>query len=265
MHLKESKRWKRRKLDRTAHNTRRAPPKFSYVFHIPPARLGSELSLSTLSPPRSETPTESLLSDGDSSMEHDASHQDGGSSTERAAIPQDDGSSTEHAAILQDDGSSTERAASPQDDGSSTEHAVSPQDDGSSTERAASPQDGDPSPECAANPEDGDKTPTQSSFETQLPPLPSEILNFDENLHPDSHPDYKQLFLEGYRNVSNLALRPFPLVSATAPIRFQCNKFSGQGQIFSQASTPQCDTAPETNTALETNTAPKTYPFAEVR
>jgi len=185
MQLKESKKQKRRKLERMVSNTCHAPPKFSFVFYIPPrdALSGPELSSSTLSPPRSETPTESLLLGGDLSTEH---------------------------------------TASPRDDGSSTEHAASPQD--------------------------GDKTPTQWSFGTQLPPLPSEILDLDESIHPNSHPvddDYRRIFLEGIKNISTFALRPCPLVSAIAPIRFWCSEYPGQGQGLSQASTPQC--TPETH------------------
>src|SRR5882757_11365063 len=91
MHLKESNKRKRRKLKRTASNTCHTPPKFSFVSNIPPrdAHSGSKLSSSTLSPPWSETPTESPLSGGYSSTEHAASPQDDGSSIERAASPQD--------------------------------------------------------------------------------------------------------------------------------------------------------------------------------
>lgn len=91
------------------------------------------------------------------------------------------------------------------------EHDASPQDDGSSTARAAS---------RAASPQDGNKTPTQSTFETQLPPLPSGILDLDENIHPDGHPvenDPRQVFLEAIQHISTFALQPVPLVSATAP------------------------------------------------
>ena len=231
MHLKEPNKRKRRKLKRRTHTTRRAPTKLFFVFPDPPmdTRLGSELSPSTLSPPQSKTPTESSLLGGYSSIEHAASHQDDGSSTERASSPHDG-----------DKPRSTTPTESLLSGGySSTEHAASCQSDGSSTERAASPQD-------------GDKTPTQMSFESQLPQLPSGIMDLDENIHPDSHPvddDYRKTFLEGMRNVSKFASRPFPLVSAIAPIRFKCSEHPGQGQGLSQASTPQC--TPETHSFAE--------------